>query len=90
MKHVILYSDAWSGQKRNQFAAALRHVVQTMDKIEITDETFLESGHSRMEFDAMHSTTERAKKTAKIFFPSHWNTVIQTARTAALLCWRTT
>ena len=70
MKHVILYSDTWSGQKRNQFAAALRHVVQTMDKIEITDETFLESGHSHMEFGAMHSTIERSKETGKILIPS--------------------
>ena len=42
----------------------------TEDKIEIIDQKFLESGHSHMEFGAMHSTVERAKKTAKIFVPS--------------------
>ena len=30
----------------------------------------------------MLSATERAKKTAKIFVPSQWNTVTQTALTA--------
>ena len=61
-----------------------------MDKIQIIDQKFLESGHSHMEFGAIHSTAERAKKTAKIVIPSQWITVIQTARTAAPLCWRTT
>ena len=90
VKHVVLYSDTWSRQNRNRFVAALHHAVLTMDKIEIIDQKLLESGHSHMEFGAMHSTIERAKKTAKTFIPSHWNTVIQTARNAALLCWRTT
>ena len=54
-----------------------------MEKIEIIDRKFLESGLSHMEFGAVHSTIERAKKTGKIFIPSQWNTVIQTARTAA-------
>ena len=70
MKHVILHSDTWSGQNRNHFVAALHHAVLTEDKIEIIDQKFLKSGHSHMEFDAMHSTIERAKKTAKIFIPS--------------------
>ena len=60
VKHVFLYSDTWSGQNRKQFVAALHHAVRTMDKIEIVDQKFLESGHSHMEFDAMHSTIERA------------------------------
>ena len=51
-----------------------------LDKIEIIDQKFLES---HMEFGGMRSTIERAKKTAKISIPSQWNTVIQTARTAA-------
>ena len=63
MKHVILYSDTWSGQSRNQFVEALHHAVLTMDKIEIIDQKFLESGHSQMDFDAMHSTIERATTT---------------------------
>ena len=70
MKHVVLYSDTWSRQNRNHFVAALHHAVLTMDKIEIIDQKLLESGHSHMEFGAMHSTIERAKKTAKIFIPS--------------------
>ena len=86
VKRVILYSDTWSGQNRNHFVAALHHAVLTMDKIEIIDQKFLESGHSHMELDSLHSTIERAKKTGKIFIPSQWNTVIQTARTAAPLC----
>ena len=69
VKHVILCSDTWSGQNRNQVVAALHHAVLTKDKIKITDKKFLQSGHSQMEFDAMHFTIERAKKTAKNVIP---------------------
>ena len=54
VKHVILYSDTWSGQNRNHFVADLHHAVLTMDKIEIIDQKFLELGLSHMEFVAMH------------------------------------
>lgn len=83
-KHVILYSDTCAGQNRNQFvAAALHHAVMTIDNIEVIDQKFLESGHTQMECDAMHSAIERAKKTATIYIPGQWNTVIQSARAAA-------
>ena len=70
VKHVVLYSDTWSRQNRNQFVAALHQAVLTTDKIEIIDQKFLESGHSHMEFGAMHSTIERSKETGKILIPS--------------------
>jgi len=41
---------------------------------------FLESGHSQMECDSIHSTTETAKKKTSVFVPSQWNTIITMAR----------
>ena len=56
----------------------------TIANIEVIVLKILESGHyTQMECDAMHSTIERAKKTATIYIPGQWNTVIQSARAAA-------
>ncbi|CAC5382510.1 unnamed protein product [Mytilus coruscus] len=63
IKHVILYSDACAGQNRNQFiATCLMHAVTTLPNIETIDHKFLESGHTQMECDSMHSAIEFAKK----------------------------
>ena len=73
IKHVILYSDACSGQNRNQFTATvLMHAVVNLPTIEIIDHKFLESGHTQMECDSMHSAIEFAKKKTDIYIPSHY------------------
>ena len=57
IKHVILYSNACSGQSRNQFTAtALMHAVVNLSNIEIIDHKCFESGHTQMECDSMHSS----------------------------------
>ncbi|XP_062577208.1 uncharacterized protein LOC134239069 [Saccostrea cucullata] len=81
IKHAILYSDACSGQNRNQFTAtSLMHAVSFLPNLEIIDHKFLESGHTQMECDSMHSAIEFAKKKTEIYIPQQWSTVIRMAR----------
>ncbi|XP_070184874.1 uncharacterized protein [Littorina saxatilis] len=81
VKHVVLYSDTCTGQNRNQYvAAALPQHVQDSDTLQIIDQKYLESGHTQMECDTMHSTIEAAKKNVKVSIPDQWNTVIECAR----------
>jgi hypothetical protein len=81
IKHVILYSDACSRQNRNQFrSTALMHAVMNLPNIEIIDHKFLESGHTQMECDSMHSAIEFAKKKTEHYIPSKWATIIRMTR----------
>lgn len=81
VKHVILYSDCCTGQNRNQYiTAGLLHALQNSGNLETIEQKFLESGHTQMECDSMHSTIEQAKKRASIFIPSQWDTIITMAR----------
>ncbi|KAK3092951.1 hypothetical protein FSP39_009293 [Pinctada imbricata] len=80
IKHAIFYSDACSGQNRNQFTAtSLMHAVTYLQNIDIVDHKFLESGHTQMECD-MHAAIEFAKKKTEIYIPQQWSTVIRMAR----------
>lgn len=68
-RHAIFYSDACSGQNRNQFTATcLLHAVTHHSSIEVIDHKFLESGHTQMECDSMHAAIEFAKKKPKSLF----------------------
>ena len=81
IKKVILYSDSCTGQNRNQFiASSCLHAVTNIDHLESIDHKFLESGHTQMECDSMHSAIEFAKSKTEIFVPSQWDTVILMAR----------
>ncbi|KAJ2950557.1 hypothetical protein O0L34_g8802 [Tuta absoluta] len=78
---VCLYSDTCGGQNRNQFICALLLlVVQTIAHIKIIDHKFMESGHSYMEVDSMHSAIENAKKHATIFAMPDLLTIFRNAR----------
>lgn len=80
-KNAILYSDACSGQNRNQFTAtSLLHAVTNLPYLETIEYTFLECGHTQMECDSMHSAIEFAKKKTEIYVPSQWATVVRMAR----------
>ena len=79
--HVILYSDSCSGQNRNQYIAyALRYALSKIEHIKTIDQKFLESGHTQMECDSMHSAIEYAKKRTSVYVPSQWDTIMQMAR----------
>ena len=81
VEHVIFYSDACTGQNRNQImATSLMLAVNEIDHIKIIDHKFLESGHTHMECDSMHAAIEFAKKKTQINVPSQWETVITMAR----------
>lgn len=80
VKHVSLFSDCCGGQNRNRFiAAGLSYITQTTN-IEIIDQKFLESGHTHMEVDSIHSVIERAQKNVEIYHPQDWAAIIQMAR----------
>ena len=81
IRHVILYSDCCTGQNRNQYlAAGLLHTVVAHPTVEVIEQKFLESGHTEMECDSMHSTIEHAKAGAAIYIPDYWDTPIHYAR----------
>ena len=63
IEHVVMYSDVCGGQNRNQIIATrLLDAVNTSNNIKIIDHKFLESGHTHMECDWMHTGIEFAKK----------------------------
>lgn len=81
VKHVILYSDCCSGQNRNKFlASGLLYLCEETDHIELIEQKFLESGHTQMECDSMHSAIESAKQCTKIYVPEQWDTIFELAR----------
>lgn len=78
---VSLFSDTCSGQNRNQYVAAiLLWAVNTIDNINVIEHKFLESGHSHMEADSMHSSIEHAKKHTDVFSMNDWMNIFKNAR----------
>lgn len=81
---VSLFSDTCGGQNRNQHIATLfMHLVQTTH-LEVIEHKFLESGHSYMEVDSMHSAIEKAKKFVPVFTMQDWLTIFRLARSKGL------
>lgn len=77
---ISLYSDTCGGQNRNvQISALLLHAVQTMH-FEVIEHKFLESGHTFMEVDSMHSSIENSKKYVDVFSVHEWINVMKKAR----------
>lgn len=80
VKYVTMFSDTCGGQNRNQYvAAALLHCVKHLP-IEVIEQKFLESGHTYMEVDSMHSAIESAKKGVSVYYPDEWFNIIAAAR----------
>lgn len=78
--HLSLFSDTCSGQNRNQqVAAALLYAVQNTH-LTVIEQKFLESGHSHMECDSMHSSIENARKNRACFMMNDWLNVFKAAR----------
>ena len=81
MRQITYYSDKFSGQNRNQFVAgAYLYSMAKFTNLQEINHKFLESGHSHMECDSIHSTIETAKTKMSVFMPSQWNTVISMSR----------
>lgn len=78
---VSLFSDTCGGQNRNQnVAAILLYAVNSIDHINVIEQKFLESGHTYMECDSMHSAIEFAKKHTAVFCLSSWKSIFEVAR----------
>lgn len=79
---VSMFSDTCGGQNRNQYVASvlLWLVMQEDTHLDIIEHKFLESGHSYMEADSMHSAIETAKKNNDIYCMSDWINVFKRAR----------
>jgi len=67
VQEVSMFSDTCGGQNRNQnITAILYYAVQTIQNLKSIEEKFLESGHTYMECDSMHSAIEFAKKNSAV------------------------
>ena len=78
--HVSLFSDCCGGQNRNRYmSACLSYVVRT-SHIKVIEQKFLESGHTQMEVDSIHSAIEASKKKVDVYHPNDWVNVIKLAR----------
>ncbi|KAL0832203.1 hypothetical protein ABMA28_001657 [Loxostege sticticalis] len=81
VSEVCLYSDTCGGQNRNQFVTALLlFAVQNIEHLKQIEHKFLESGHSYMEVDSMHSSIESAKKNCEIYCMPDYVSIFKRAR----------
>ncbi len=79
-KHVYLFSDCCGGQNRNQFTAAAILAAAQQFSFETITLCFLESGHTQMEVDSMHSAIENTKKRLDLYTVDAFKVMLQTAR----------
>lgn len=80
VKELSIFSDTCAGQNRNANIVALfLNLVQTSN-LQIVDQKFLESGHSYMEVDSMHSAIEKQKKFMSIYCINDWLNIFKAAR----------
>lgn len=78
---ISLFADTCSGQNRNQYVAAiLLWVVQNIKHLQIIEQKFLESGHTYMEADSMHSAIKSQKKQTSVYSMLDWISICERAR----------
>ena len=81
VEEVSLFSDTCGGQNRNQNVAAMfLYAVQKLP-IQMITHNFLESGHSHMECDSMHSAIETETKYKDVYTMLDWMSIFRRART---------
>ncbi|ELU13042.1 hypothetical protein CAPTEDRAFT_203816 [Capitella teleta] len=81
VNHITFYSDTAGGQNRNQINAAMFLMyLKKHPSVHTIDQKFMESGHSQMEVDCVHSTVERMGRTNKIHSPFDWYTIVRSCR----------
>jgi hypothetical protein len=80
VNHVILFSDTCSGQNRNQYFASMCLNAVKERNIDCIDHIFMESGHSQMEVDSVHSCIETAVKNQNIYSPGDYYRIVSMAR----------
>jgi len=78
---LYMFSDTCGGQNRNiQMSIALMHACQTTNNLKTVTQYMIESGHSQMECDSVHSTIETACKYAKVYSPMDYYAIVGAAR----------
>lgn len=79
---VSLFSDTCGGQNRNQNVLALLYyfVHYEATNLEVIEQKFLESGHSMMECDSMHSAIEKQKRNLSVYTMNDWINIFKMAR----------
>lgn len=79
---ITLFSDTCGGQNRNQFISALLlWLVQQKDvNLQVIEQKFLESGHTYLECDSMHSSIETVKKHSSVYSMMDWISIFKQAR----------
>ena len=83
-KHVYLFSDTCGGQNRNiQMAMALTQACVKSEHLQTVEQLMMESGHSQMECDSVHSTIERACKHIPLYTPMDYYATVRVARREA-------
>ncbi|GLV33245.1 hypothetical protein CBL_08413 [Carabus blaptoides fortunei] len=81
VSEVIFYSDTASGQNRNTILSAMfLRALSLLDNLMVINQKFMESGHSEMECDSVHSNIENRVRKIDIFVPDQWYTVARTAK----------
>lgn len=80
IKEISLFSDTCGGQNRNQFITALFLYVVQRTHLEIFEQKFMESGHSYLEADSMHSAIETAKRNISVYTVNDWINIMIMAR----------
>ncbi|XP_072402172.1 uncharacterized protein [Diabrotica undecimpunctata] len=80
VKHITVFSDTCGGQNRNQNIVALFLYLVQVTSIDIIEHKFLESSHSYMEVDSMHSAIEKEKKYQPVYIVNDWLSIFKRAR----------
>jgi hypothetical protein len=80
VKHLVLFSDTCGGQNRNQHFSSmcLRAVID--GKLDTLEHIYMESGHSQMEVDSVHSCIESACRNVDIHAPTGYYQLVATCR----------
>ena len=78
---VDMFSDNCGGQNKNiQIVAVCLYAVNSIDHLTEIQHTFLETGHTHLECDSMHSAIEHAKKHVKVNSIDQWEGILTMAR----------
>lgn len=79
-KNVKIWSDNCGGQNRNKYLLAMHMELIKSLPFDSIEHNYLETGHTQMNVDSMHSAIERAAKHISIYTPNEWCNVIRKAR----------
>ncbi|KAI4455546.1 dna-directed rna polymerases i ii and iii subunit rpabc2 [Holotrichia oblita] len=83
VKEVSLFSDTCGGQNRNQNVLIMIYyfIHHESSNIAVIGQKFLESGHSMMECNSMHSAIEKQKRNLSVYTMNDWINIFKMSRT---------